>query len=128
MLKNNLIAVIAISFTVVGTMWAVRNFIASNNEISKSAIGGILLIAKDNLFNSTNPDIHATVGNSTRVTIINKDFVRHDFIVDGLKINTGYLASDQDFTTAIATTHPGIFEYYCSLHPETMRGKVVIER
>ena len=127
MLKNNLIAVIAISFTVVGTMWAVRNFIASNNEISKSAIGGILLIAKDNLFNSTNPDIHATVGNSTRVTIINKDFVRHDFIVDKLHITTAYLSPDQDFTTAIASNVPGTFEYYCSLHPATMRGIIIVK-
>jgi plastocyanin len=127
MLKNNLIAIIAISFTVVGTMWAVRNFIASNNEIAITGNGGILLIAIDNLFNSTNPDIHATAGIPTKVTIVNKDFVRHDFIVNGLNINTGYLASDQDFTTAIANNHSAIYEYYCSLHPETMHGKVVID-
>lgn len=58
--------------------------------------------------------------------IINKDFVRHDFIIDELNVNTGYLYSAQDFTTAIASKNVGTFEYYCSLHPSTMRGKLVI--
>jgi heme/copper-type cytochrome/quinol oxidase subunit 2 len=125
-MKNNIIAIIAISFTVVGTMWAIRNIISSNNGVKSITEGGILLIAKDNLFNSTNPDIHATTFIPLRITISNQDFVKHDFIVNDLRINTGYLTSGQDFTTAIASKDPGDFEYYCSVHPETMHGSITV--
>lgn len=87
---------------------------------------GILLVAENNAFNDTNPDIHAHAGVPLKVVISNKDFVRHDFIVDKLNINTAYLRTDQEFTTAIASQSPGVFEYYCSLHPAQMRGKVII--
>jgi plastocyanin len=46
--------------------------------------------------------------------------------VDELNINTAYLSTQQSFTTAIASRVPGTFEYYCSLHPNTMRGSVVV--
>jgi plastocyanin len=52
--------------------------------------------------------------------------VRHDFIVDELNINTAILSPEQDFVTAIASEKPGEFEYYCSLHPATMRGNIVV--
>ena len=65
-------------------------------------------------------------GNIRKITILNKDFVRHDFIIDDLNVNTGYFYSGQDFTTAIASRELGEFEYYCSLHPTTMRGKLII--
>jgi len=62
-----------------------------------------------------------------KLVVLNKDFVRHDLIVDKLNINTAYLSPEQDFTTAIASKNPGTFEYYCSLHPMTMRGKIIIK-
>ncbi len=126
-MKNNIIAIVAISFTVVGTMWAVSNLISSNNTTNILKHEGILLIAKDNLFNSTNPDIHVKSKIPTRITIVNKDFTKHDFIINDLNINTGYLSSDQDFTTAIASNSSGIYEYYCSFHPATMHGRILVD-
>ncbi|MDP9197035.1 MAG: cupredoxin domain-containing protein [Thermoproteota archaeon] len=126
-MKNNIIAIVAISFTVVGTMWAVSNLISSNNATNILKHEGILLIAKDNLFNSTNPDIHVKSKIPTRITIVNKDFTKHDFIINDLNINTGYLSSDQDFTTAIASNSSGIYEYYCSFHPATMHGRILVD-
>ena len=125
-MKNNIIAIVAITFTIVGTMWAVRNLISSNNETSISSQAGFLLVAKDNIFNTTNPDIHAKAGLPMKITVVNKDFVKHDFVVKELNINTGYLSSDQDFTFAIASNHSGIYDYYCTLHPDTMHGRLVI--
>jgi plastocyanin len=87
----------------------------------------VLLIAENDAFNKTNPDIHAKVDIPKKVSILNKDVRRHDFIVDELNINTAYLSTEQSFTTAIASRVPGTFEYYCSLHPDTMRGKILIE-
>jgi hypothetical protein len=111
----------------VGVIWAIGNFTHSAKESTASHIKGVLLVAQDNLFNGTNPDIIATANIPEKLVVLNKDFVRHDFIVDKLNIDTAYLSPEQDFTTAIASKNPGTFEYYCSLHPMTMRGKIIIK-
>jgi plastocyanin len=125
-LLNNIIAIVAISFVTVGSVWAIGNFMIPHKELSIKNIRGILLVAQDNAFNQTNPDIIARVNTPEKLTIVNKDLVRHDLIVDKLNINTAYLSPGQDFTTAIASQKPGTFEYYCSLHPTSMRGKIII--
>jgi plastocyanin len=125
-LLNNIIAIVAISFVTVGSIWAIGNFMIPHKELSIKNIRGILLVAQDNAFNQTNPDIIARVNTPEKLTIVNKDLVRHDLIVDKLNINTVYLSPEQDFTTAIASQKPGTFEYYCSLHPASMRGKIII--
>jgi len=126
-LLNNIIAIIAISFITVGTIWAIGNFMHPAKESTTKHIKGILLIAQDNLFNGTNPDIFAMVRVPEKLVVLNKDFVRHDLIVDKLSVNTAYLSPGQDFTTAIASNVPGTFVYYCSLHPTIMHGKIIIK-
>jgi hypothetical protein len=122
-----MIAIVVISFIIVGTLWGVSNIINQPEGPSIKNVSGILLIAQNNAFNKTNPDIYATVNVPMKLIVVNKDFVRHDLIVDRLKINTAYLSSEQDFTTAIASKKSGIFEYYCSLHPTTMRGEIIVK-
>jgi len=122
---NNVIAIIVISFIIVGSLWGIGNLL-NPREDKKINSEGIVLIAENNLFNETNPTIFINRNLPQKITIANKDFVRHDFIIDELNINTGYLFSDQDFTTAIASRDSGKYEYYCSLHPSTMRGQVII--
>ena len=124
---NSIIAIVAISFMVVGMLWGVSNIINSPQGSSIKNVSGILLIAQNNAFNNTNPDIYAVINVPKKLVVVNKDFVRHDLIVDRLNINTAYLSSEQDFTTAIASKKAGTFEYYCSLHPTTMRGKIIIK-
>lgn len=124
---NSIIAIVAISFMVVGMLWGVSNIINSPQGSSIKNVSGILLIAQNNAFNNTNPDIYAVINVPKKLVVVNKDFVRHDLIVDRLNINTAYLSSEQDFTTAIASNKAGTFEYYCSLHPTTMRGKIIIK-
>ena len=127
MWRNNIIAIVAITFTVVGALWGIGNLLSTLEESAVKNIEGVLLIAENDAFNKTNPDIHAKVDTPKKVSILNKDVRRHDFIVDELNINTAYLSTEQSFTTAIASRVPGTFEYYCSLHPDTMRGKILIE-
>lgn len=122
---NNLIAIVVISFIIVGSLWGIGNLLNPVNKNDMNA-EGILLVAENNFFNNTNPTLLIERNIPEKITIINKDFVRHDFIIDELNVNTGYLYSAQDFTTAIASKNVGTFEYYCSLHPSTMRGKLVI--
>jgi len=122
---NNLMAIVVISFIIVGSLWGIGNLLNPVKENDMNA-EGILLVAENNFFNNTNPTLLIERNIPEKITIINKDFVRHDFIIDELNVNTGYLYSAQDFTTAIASKNVGTFEYYCSLHPSTMRGKLVI--
>ena len=126
-MHNNLIAIIVVTFIVGGSVWGIGNLINPQNKQSVKNVQGILLVTENNAFNQTNPDIHVAANIPQKLTIINKDLVRHDFIVDELKINTAYLSTEQQFTTAIASKSPGIFNYYCSLHPITMRGKIIIK-
>ena len=126
MWRNNIIAIVAISFTVVGALWGIGNLLNAPQESAGKNVAGVLLIAENDAFNKTNPTIYAKVDTPKKISILNKDVRRHDFIVDELNINTAYLSTQQSFTTAIASRVPGTFEYYCSLHPNTMRGSVVI--
>lgn len=123
---NNIIAVIAICCIVVGGLWGIGNVLNPNEEDSSKFNNGIVLIAQNNVFNKTNPDIIVEKNVPKKIKIINKDFVKHDFIVDELHINTAYLSTEQSFTTAIASKNSTKFEYYCSLHPQKMRGNIII--
>jgi plastocyanin len=125
-LNNNIIAIIAISFIVVGSLWGIGNLISHNNtQLSKSE--GMLLLMKDNKFNVTNPDITVKVNQPLKITIANQDFRKHDFIIDELNINTGFISSGQDFTTIIASDKIGSYRYYCSIHPGIMEGKIMVK-
>lgn len=125
-MNNNIIAIIAISFIVVGSIWGIGNLISQNNtHLSKSE--GVLLLMKDNKFNVTNPDIIVKIDQPLKISIANQDFRKHDFIVDDLNINTGYISSGQDFTTVIASNKSGSYRYYCSIHPGIMEGKIIVK-
>lgn len=125
-MNNNIIAIVAISFIVVGSIWGIGNLISQNNtHLSKSE--GVLLLMKDNKFNVTNPDIIVKIDQPLKISIANQDFRKHDFIVDDLNINTGYISSGQDFTTVIASNKSGSYRYYCSIHPGIMEGKIIVK-
>ena len=125
-MNNNIIAIVVISFIVVGSIWGIGNLISQNNtHLSKSE--GVLLLMKDNKFNVTNPDIIVKIDQPLKISIANQDFRKHDFIVDDLNINTGYISSGQDFTTVIASNKLGSYRYYCSIHPGIMEGKIIVK-
>jgi plastocyanin len=124
-LKNNIIAIIAISFIIVGSLWGIGNLVSQDDtQISKNE--GVIMLMKDNKFNVTNPDITVKINQPLKVSIANQDFRKHDFIVDEFNINTGFISSGQDFTTLIASDKEGSYRYYCSIHPGIMEGKVMV--
>jgi len=131
-MRNNLIAIVAISFATVGALWGIGNLLNPPEE-SGTKVEGILLIAQRNTFNSTNPDIHVTIGVPTRLVVHNEDAVQHDLVVDKAEndgitpFNTAIIPGGLNSPTmAIVTEKPGTYEYYCSLHPQ-MRGKIIAQ-
>lgn len=124
-MNNNIIAIIAISFIIVGSLWGIGNLVSQDDtQFSKNE--GIIMLMKDNKFNVTNPDIAVKINQPLKISIANQDFRKHDFIVDELNINTGFISSGQDFTTLIASDKMGSYRYYCSIHPGIMEGKIMV--
>lgn len=123
---HNIIAIIVISFITVGALWGIGSLLNTPQErnIQKSN-DSILLVAQNNAFNQTNPTLYVNASQPTRLIILNKDFVKHDFISEELGINTAYLTTEQDFITGIASNKTGSYTYYCSFHPD-MKGEIVI--
>ncbi len=130
-MRNNIIAIIAISFMTVGALWGVGNLLNPPPE-ETIPVEDVLLIAQRSSFNGTNPDIHVKVNEPTKLVVRNDDAVTHDLRVDepengGITpINTAPLRGGQDFLTAIVAVEPGTYEYYCWYHPE-MRGKIIAQ-
>ena len=126
-MRNNIIAAVVISFIIVGAMWGIGNLLNPPPQDNTNRGSGILLVAENNAFNETNPNINIKVNDPKEITILNKDFVRHDFIVNQTGItgvNTSILFSDQHFKAYLVAQQQGTFEYFCDLHP-AMHGKIV---
>lgn len=130
-MRNNIIAIIAVSFVMVGALWGVGNLL-DQEPVGELPVEDILLITKRSTFNDTNPDVNVTVGVPTKLVVRNDDIIAHNLRVDeaangGITpINTAYLPAGRDFPTAIVAQKPGTYEYYCELHPE-MRGRIVAQ-
>jgi hypothetical protein len=130
-MRNNIIAIVAICFVTVGALWGIGNLM-NPNPGSTLPVEGRLLIAQRSTFNDTNPNVYVAVNIPTKLVVRNNDAVTHDLKVDATSIggitpiNTAPLRGGQDFLTAIVASKPGIYEYYCSYHPE-MRGHIVAQ-
>jgi heme/copper-type cytochrome/quinol oxidase subunit 2 len=130
-MRNNIIAIVAISFVTVGAMWGIGNILNPPEESEVSNVEGILLITQRSTFNDTNPDIRVSVNSPEKLVVRNDDVVTHDLKIDSnggkiLVVNTAPLQPGRDFITAVLAYEPGRFEYYCSYHPE-MRGRIIAQ-
>lgn len=130
-MRNNIIAIVAISFVTVGVMWGIGNILNPPEESEVSNVEGILLITQRSTFNDTNPDIRVSVNSPEKLVVRNDDVVTHDLKIDSnggkiLVVNTAPLQPGRDFITAVLAYEPGTFEYYCSYHPE-MRGRIIAQ-
>jgi len=128
-LHNNVIAIMVVSFVVVGGLWGIGRLMNPGPQVVLP-VEDILLISQRSSFNETNPDLHVEVNVPAKLVVRNEDVVTHDLKVDAplnggiTAINTAPLRGGQDFLTAIVTSKPGTYEYYCSYHPQ-MRGHII---
>jgi hypothetical protein len=129
--RNNIIAIVAISFATVGTLWGIGNLVDPEPDVDPP-VEDVLLIAQRSTFNDTNPDLYVAVNVPTKLVVQNNDAITHDLKVDAsinggiTPINTAPLRGGQDFLTAIVASKPGTYEYYCSYHPQ-MRGYIIAQ-
>lgn len=129
-MRNNLIAIVAISFATVGAIWGIGNLVKPAEPSQPLSVEGITLVAENGAFNKTNPDIFAEVDVPVKLVVVNLDVVTHDLRIEDssggiLDVNTAPLRPEQRFVAAILGSEAGTYEYYCSYHPE-MRGKIIV--
>ncbi|MDQ4072685.1 MAG: hypothetical protein M3162_00130, partial [Thermoproteota archaeon] len=72
-MQNNIIAIIAISFTIVGTLWGIGNLISPEENQENIKTQGIVVFAENNAFNKTNPNIITKANQTMKLTVINND-------------------------------------------------------
>jgi plastocyanin len=96
------------------------------NELVVPTVEGILIVSDGDRFNSTNPDIHLVANASEEVVVFNKDSDQHDFCVNGLNIKSAALNQGENITATLVAQQPGTYEYYCTFHPDVMRGNIVV--
>ena len=65
-----------------------------------------------------------TVKVGTTVTWTNEDDIPHTVVEKGLKFRSKALDTDDKFSFTF--TAPGVYDYFCSLHPH-MTGAVVVQ-
>jgi amicyanin len=65
-----------------------------------------------------------TVKSGAAVTWINEDDIPHTVVAKQLQFRSKALDTDDKFSFTFTT--PGVYEYFCSLHPH-MVGKIVVQ-
>jgi plastocyanin len=129
-MRNNIIAIVAITFATVGALWGIGNLLNATQQEPVN-VEGILLVAQNGAFNGTNPDIKVSINVPKKLVVLNKDVVTHDLIIQEdpgniLYINTAPLRPEQHFNAAVLAYHAGTYHYFCSYHPE-MRGSIIAQ-
>ena len=76
----------------------------------------------------TGPTLYVSKGGLESIHFINEDYnthSKHNFNIDEFKVHSKDLGYFQNQIITFIVDKDGMFEYYCSIHPE-MRGKVVV--
>jgi plastocyanin len=96
---------------------------------SPSVGGNANIASTSNLADSpTGPTLYVSKGGLESIHFINEDYdthSKHNFNIDEFKVRSKDLGYFQSQIITFIVDKDGVFEYYCSIHPE-MRGKVVV--
>jgi plastocyanin len=96
---------------------------------STSVNGNTNIASNSNLTDSpTGPTLYVSKGGLESIHFINEDYdthSKHNFNIDQFKVHSKDLGYFQSQIITFIVDKDGVFEYYCSIHPE-MRGKVVV--
>lgn len=118
---GTLIAIAAIWLPAVNGSWPAR-------APADDGVRTIVVIAKDMRFNANNPTLNVAPGESVRIVLRNDDpGMKHDLVIPGLGIRTPVLESGEQAVLEFVAPEAGSYEYFCSMHPVTMRGYLQVE-
>jgi len=105
-----------------GTIFAQRGSLESETNVRT-----IVIIAKDMKFNETNPTLKVAFGERIRIVFRNEDAgMKHDLMIEDLGLRTPVLQPGQEAIIEFLAQTEGTFEYFCSIHPISMRGILLV--
>ncbi len=105
-----------------GTIFAHRGSLDLDTDVRT-----IVIIAKDMKFNETNPTLEVEFGERVRIVFRNEDAgMRHDLVIEDLGFRTPVLQPGQEAIIEFISQTEGAFEYFCSIHPISMRGTLLV--
>ena len=96
----------------------------------EARVGGWVGRAPRSIAGATNPTLSFESGRTYRVTWTNGDGIPHNFAVesaDGDRLVRSETVSGQGASRTVEfEATPAMAEYYCEVHPQTMRGTVAV--
>jgi hypothetical protein len=75
-----------------------------------------------------NPTLDLRAGERLRIVLRNEDTgMRHSLVLPELGLATPEIGPGESAVLEFIASEPGTYVYYCSLHPVTMRGQLVVQ-
>ena len=75
-----------------------------------------------------NPELHIMKGELVSVSFKNTNSMQHNFVIPELGIETDILEPGETGTIHFKAHNSGNYEYLCSLHPDQMKGLILISK
>lgn len=90
----------------------------------------ITLFTKEMSFSGENPILFLQPGQLARLKIRNEDKgILHDFVIQGLdSLTSGLLQFGDEKVLSFKFLEEGEYTYFCSVHPQMMRGKIIVNK
>jgi len=86
-----------------------------------------LNIHKFQLNEKLNPTIIVKKGDLVKLMLNNTDtMMKHDLAIQDLDLKTSLLEPGETTEIIFAANQKGEYDYYCTVHPDQMKGKIVI--
>ena len=74
-----------------------------------------------------NPTMIVKKGDLVKLRLNNTDtMMKHDLVIQDLDLKTSLLEPGETTEIIFAANQEGEYDYYCTVHPDQMKGKIVI--
>ena len=73
-----------------------------------------------------NPQLYVIKGETITVSFKNTNSMQHNFVIPDLSVETKILQPGEVASIQFKAPYSGNYEYFCSLHPDQMKGLITI--